>query len=78
METASLEVRDVYKKTLRGKPNNIKMILAYRPEMMKNFLAVLRECGTCIRTPAVWCASEFPCSMLAAIECSIFSLRRSQ
>lgn len=38
-EGASPEVREVYKKTLRGKPDGVQKILARRPEMFKNFLA---------------------------------------
>ena len=39
METASMEVRDVYEKTLHSTPNSVKKILSHRPEMLKNFLA---------------------------------------
>jgi uncharacterized peroxidase-related enzyme len=35
---ASPEVRDIYEKTLRGKPGNFQKLLAHRPEMLKNFI----------------------------------------
>jgi uncharacterized peroxidase-related enzyme len=38
-EAASPEVKEVYEKTLRGKPVNIQKALAHRPEMLKNFLS---------------------------------------
>lgn len=44
-ETASLEVREIYDTTLRGKPGNAQRALAHRPEMLKNFLSFYASVG---------------------------------
>ena len=44
-DRASPEVREIYEKTLRGKPDNVHKILAHRPEMMKNFLPFYGSVG---------------------------------
>lgn len=45
METASPEVKEIFEKTLRGKPGNAQKVLAHRPEMLKNFLAFYASVG---------------------------------
>ena len=44
-EAASLEVREIYETTLRGKPGNVQKILAHRPAMLKAFLAFYASVG---------------------------------
>jgi len=44
-ETAPPEVREIYEKTLRGKPGNSQKALAHRPEMLKHFLAFYGSVG---------------------------------
>ena len=44
-DRVSSEVREIYEKTLRGKPDNVHKILAHRPEMMKNFLPFYGSVG---------------------------------
>src|SRR5215471_15063674 len=44
-ESASDEVREIYEKTLRGKPGTAQKALAHRPEMLKNFLAFYGSVG---------------------------------
>jgi len=44
-ENASPEVREIYEKTLRGKPGNAQKALAHRPEMLKNFLPFYASVG---------------------------------
>src|SRR5579859_6972442 len=44
-ETAPPEVKEIYEKTLRGKPGNVQKALAHRPEMLKNFLAFYASVG---------------------------------
>lgn len=44
-DAAPPEVREIYEKTLRGKPDSVHKILAHRPEMMKNFLAFYGSVG---------------------------------
>lgn len=44
-EIASPEVKEVYEQKLRGKPGNIQKALAYRPEMLKNFLGFYASVG---------------------------------
>jgi alkylhydroperoxidase family enzyme len=44
-ETASPEVKEIYEKTLRGKPGNVQKALAHRPEMLKNFLSFYASVG---------------------------------
>lgn len=45
VDAASPEVREIYEKTLRGKPGNVQKALAHRPEMLKNFLAFYASVG---------------------------------
>jgi uncharacterized peroxidase-related enzyme len=45
MDKASPEVREVYEKTLKGKPGGAQKILAHRPEMLKAFLAFYASVG---------------------------------
>jgi uncharacterized peroxidase-related enzyme len=44
-ESASAEVKEIYEKTLRGKPGNVQKALAHRPEMLKNFLNFYASVG---------------------------------
>ena len=44
-ESASAEVKEIYEKTLRGKPGNAQKALAHRPEMLKNFLPFYASVG---------------------------------
>jgi uncharacterized peroxidase-related enzyme len=44
-DAASPEVREIYEKTLRGKPGNVQKALAHRPEMLRNFLAFYASVG---------------------------------
>lgn len=44
-DAASPEVREIYEKTLRGKPGNIQKALAHRPEMLRNFLSFYASVG---------------------------------
>ena len=44
-ETATPEVKEIYEKTLRGKPGNAQKALAHRPEMLKNFLSFYASVG---------------------------------
>jgi len=44
-ENAPDEVREIYEKTLRGKPGNVQKALAHRPEMLKNFLSFYASVG---------------------------------
>src|SRR5215475_4125152 len=45
MEAASPEVKEIYEKTLRGKPGNVQKALAHRPDMLKNFLGFYASVG---------------------------------
>jgi uncharacterized peroxidase-related enzyme len=45
MDKASPEVREVYEKTLKGKPGSIHKILAHRPEVLKAFLPFYASVG---------------------------------
>jgi uncharacterized peroxidase-related enzyme len=45
LEAASPEVKEIYEKTLRGKPGNVQKALAHRPEMLKNFLSFYASVG---------------------------------
>jgi uncharacterized peroxidase-related enzyme len=45
VENASPEVKEIYEKTLRGKPGNVHKALAHRPEMLKNFLPFYTSVG---------------------------------
>ena len=44
-ESATPEVKEIYEKTLRGKPGNAQKALAHRPEMLKNFLSFYASVG---------------------------------
>jgi len=44
-ESAPDEVKEIYEKTLRGKPGNVQKALAHRPEMLKNFLSFYASVG---------------------------------
>jgi uncharacterized peroxidase-related enzyme len=44
-EVAPPDVREIYEKTLRGKPGNVQKALAHRPEMLKNFLSFYASVG---------------------------------
>lgn len=45
LENASPEVKEVYEKTLKGKPINLQKALAHRPELLKAFLAFYGSVG---------------------------------
>jgi len=45
LESANAEVKEIYEKTLRGKPGNAQKALAHRPEMLKNFLTFYASVG---------------------------------
>ena len=45
MEQAPPEVREVYEKTLRGKPGSVQKLIAHRPEMLKTFLPFYSSVG---------------------------------
>ena len=45
LEGASPDVKEIYEKTLRGKPGNVQKALAHRPEMLKNFLSLYASVG---------------------------------
>ena len=44
-DTAVADVKEIYEKTLRGKPGNAQKALAHRPEMLKNFLGFYGSVG---------------------------------
>ena len=44
-EGASPEVREIYEKSLGGKPGSVFKLLAHRPEMLKHFLAFYGSVG---------------------------------
>jgi len=44
-ENAPPDVKEIYEKTLRGKPGNAQKALAHRPEMLKNFLPFYASVG---------------------------------
>ena len=44
-ESANAEVKEIYEKTLRGKPGNAQKALAHRPEMLKAFLSFYASVG---------------------------------
>jgi uncharacterized peroxidase-related enzyme len=44
-EAANADVKEIYEKTLRGKPGNAQKALAHRPEMLKNFLSFYATVG---------------------------------
>ncbi|HUI85015.1 MAG TPA: carboxymuconolactone decarboxylase family protein [Candidatus Binatia bacterium] len=45
MEQASPEVREIYEKTLGGKPGSVQKHLAHRPEVLKTFLPFYSSVG---------------------------------
>jgi uncharacterized peroxidase-related enzyme len=45
MESAAPDVKEIYEKTLRGKPGSAQKALAHRPEMLKNFLPFYASVG---------------------------------
>jgi uncharacterized peroxidase-related enzyme len=45
MEQAPAEVREVYEKTLKGKPVSFHKLLAHRPEVLKTFLPFYASVG---------------------------------
>ncbi len=45
LEQASPEVREIYEKMLGGKPGSVQKLLAYRPEVLKNFLGFYGSVG---------------------------------
>jgi uncharacterized peroxidase-related enzyme len=47
-ESAPPEVKEIYEKTLRGKPGNAQKALAHRPELLKNFLSFYASVGRSI------------------------------
>ncbi len=44
-EHASPEVKEIYEKTLRGKPANAQKVLAHRPDLLKNFIGFYASVG---------------------------------
>jgi AhpD family alkylhydroperoxidase len=44
-ENATPEVKEIYEKTLRGRPGNAQKALAHRPDMLKNFLPFYASVG---------------------------------
>lgn len=44
-ESATGDLKEIYEKTLRGKPGNVQKALAHRPEMLKNFLSFYASVG---------------------------------
>jgi alkylhydroperoxidase family enzyme len=47
-ESATPEVKEIYDRTLRGKPANIQKALAHRPQLLKNYLAFYASVGRSI------------------------------
>jgi uncharacterized peroxidase-related enzyme len=45
LETASPEVREIYEKTLRGKPGSVHKLVAHRPDVLKTFLPFYASVG---------------------------------
>src|SRR5579859_3650295 len=45
LEAANPDVKEIYEKTLRGKPGNAQKALAHRPEMLKSFLTFYASVG---------------------------------
>ncbi len=45
IDSANAEVKEIYEKTLRGKPGNVQKALAPRPEMLKAFLGFYASVG---------------------------------
>lgn len=44
-DQASPEVKELYEKTLKGKPGSVHKLLAHRPELLKNFLSFYGSVG---------------------------------
>src|SRR5579862_3753073 len=44
-EHVSPEVKEIYEKTLRGKPANAQKVLAHRPDLLKNFIGFYASVG---------------------------------
>ena len=44
-ESALPEVKEIFEKTLRGKPGNAQKALAHRPDLLKNFLSFYASVG---------------------------------
>ena len=44
-ESASPEVREIYERTLKGKPDSVQKILAHRPQLLAAFLALFASVG---------------------------------
>lgn len=44
-ESASPEVKEIYDRVLKGKPGNVQKAIAYRPEVLKNFLPFYASVG---------------------------------
>lgn len=44
-ESANDEVKEIFEKTLRGKPGNVQKALAHRPDTLKNFLSFYSSVG---------------------------------
>lgn len=45
VESANDDLKEIYEKTLRGRPGNVQKALAHRPEMLKNFLGFYSSVG---------------------------------
>ena len=45
VETGSPEVREIYEKTLRGKPGSVHKLFAHRPDVLKTFLPFYASVG---------------------------------
>jgi uncharacterized peroxidase-related enzyme len=45
IEQASPEVREIYEKTLKGKPGSVQKLVAHRPEVLKTFLPFYASVG---------------------------------
>ena len=45
MDQASPEVREIYEKTLKGKPGSVQKLIAHRPEVLKTFLPFYASVG---------------------------------
>ena len=44
-ENASVEVKEIYEKALKGKPGNIQKAIAHRPEVLRHFLPFYASVG---------------------------------
>ncbi len=45
MKDAPAEVREIYQTALGGKPGSVQKLLAYRPEVLRSFLAFYGTVG---------------------------------